>query len=291
MSITWMTPVLFFAVTSAVFAGAWTQKQNAYYAKLSYSSLSSTEEFDDTGKRTHLNYSYPTLEQSAFTDKSFSFYGEYGFDDKFTGITSVSLKNYTSSFYHRELRRPTTIKASGISDLTLGLRYQVLLMPFAGAIQGMVKLPLGSRNTDIALTTTFADAELRAAIGGNLPLGINNYAQIEAGYTFRGGAEFEDMGLYFAEFGIHVAESFLLKATLDGIWSSGTPLVDYPLYPPTASNPIPPWGNQSFTRLSGGVLYGMSKGIDISLDVASFLRGTNTIAGETITVGVAIRTP
>lgn len=283
--------VLFIAATSTAIAGAWTKKKDHYYAKVAYHSFSSTEEFDTTGTRTHLNYLYSNLDKAEFADKSLSLYGEYGFEDRLTGIASFSLKNYTSSFYNTAARRTETLSTSGLSDLNMGLRYQVLLVPFATAVQGSVKLPLASNNQDIPLSTGFVDAELRVAIGGSIPLGIHNYAQMEVGYALRGGAQFENTGLYFAEIGVYMVEAFLFKATVDGVWSIETPSngdVDFPLVP---------GGNTAFLvkknymRIAGGIIYAISREVDISFEIASFIAGKNAIAGETISLGLALRTP
>lgn len=285
--------VLVLCVTAATtaMAGAWTKKKDHYYAKISYNSFSSTEEFDTTGARTHLNYLYSNLDKAEFLDKSFSLYGEYGFGDKLTGIAAFSLKNYTSSFYNSVSRRTEKLSASGLGDLNMGLRYQVLLSPFAAAVQGSVKLPLASNNHDIPLSTGFVDAELRIALGGSVPLGIQNYAQAEAGYRHRGGPEFEDMGVYLAEVGVYATESLLLKMAVDGVWSIGTPIIDYPLVPPTPGYALWVWREQYFMRLLGGAIYRISQSVDVSVEVASFAAGRNTLAGEMLLLGVALKTP
>ena len=49
--------------------------------------------------------------------------------------------------------------------------------------------------------------------------------------------------------------------------------------------------DQNFTRLWGGLIYGLSARVQLSVEACTLVAGKNTIAGQTIYIGLALLSP
>ncbi len=285
-----MKIILFFflLIPSLCLAGGWTQKRGGYYAKLSFSSFLTEEQFGIAGARQPLNSQFSNLRNAQFSDNSFYFYGEYGLVDWGTFILNTSYKNFSSTGFNSDLRQNYEHRARGPGDVYLGARWRLLALPFAVAVQPMMKIPVADESTVIPLGTGAKDYEVRLQIGAKAPLPVQNYFTADVGYTWRGGEAFHDEIPYFAEFGVWAGAEVIVKVSLDGRKSARAL---------EAANPADS-GNmnvliqdQNFTRLWGGVIYHVSRKVQLSLEASHVLSGKNTVAGRTIYVGMALASP
>ncbi|MCG8606275.1 hypothetical protein MJD09_14980 [bacterium] len=277
------------SVTETAHAGAWLQKPGKYYVKLSLNHFSTTEQFSLAGQRQPLNAQLENLRDSKFTDTNLSVYGEVGVLDWFTAVFSTSYKRYASSGFNLSDQSRFHNTVSGPSDLFVGGRIRLVAMPFALALQPMIKLPTGDMDRSIPLGTGETDLELRVQLGTKLPLPLNNYFTADVGYSGRGGTGFHDEVPYFVEFGVSPAKRLLLKAAVDGRKSTQTLSSQAEVVGAPNQNML--IVDQDFTRLWGGLIYSATPTVDLSLEFSSVLSGTNTLAGRTFYLGLAFKTP
>lgn len=268
-------------------AGGWTQKKGASYVKLSLNSFSTREQFNLRGKREPLNTQF-NLREAKFTDNNLSVYAEYGLTGGLTLVGNTSIKSSNASGFNSidQQRYDNTI--SGLGDVYAGARLRLLVLPFALALQPMVKLPAGASGMIIPLGTGKADAELRLQMGAVLPVKIQNYFTADLGYTRRGGAEYNDEIPYLAEFGVFPVRDLIVKAQIDGRKSTESISDNMRLL---QSNQNVLLVNQDFTRLWGGLIYRISPTTEISAEVSTAIAGRNAVAGRAIYLGIAFKTP
>ncbi|NIR47934.1 MAG: hypothetical protein GWN55_03290, partial [Phycisphaerae bacterium] len=208
--------------TMTAHAGAWLQKQGDYYAKISFNSLSTNEQYSFDGHRQALNTQFSNIMGSEFSAQNLTVYAEVGLTDWFTGVATTSFKRYSTSGFNTTDQLNFENDANGIGDLYLGGRVRLLAKPVVLSLQPMAKLPTGSDDSVIPIGTGSADGELRLQIGTVFPLPLHNYFTADIGYTKRGGQAFNDEVPYFAEFGIFPVNSLILKAAIDGRKSTET---------------------------------------------------------------------
>lgn len=158
-------------------AGAWAQAPGHYYAKLSGIAYGADEVYDDMGERQTMG-----MDGDQFTGRQAFLYVEYGLREGLTLVTQMSAGILTDE--NRFVRMATT----GIADVDLGVKYQILDRPFALAPMLAVKVPTGyGTDYEPPLGTGAADAEARALLSRSLdPWPV--YVSLDAGFRARGGA-------------------------------------------------------------------------------------------------------
>lgn len=267
------------------YAGAWTQKKGAYYVKFSLNYFSTKEQFSLAGVKQPLNSQFSNLADSEFKDRNFSIYAEYGVTDWFTAIATAPFKSYSSTGFNLTDQLDFNNNVTGAGDLFVGGRLRLIADPFKVSLQSMVKLPTGSNESQIPFGTGNADYEIRLQFGANLPLPIQNYFTADAGYTVRGGQLFNNEVPYYAEFGVFPFHKLILKTTLDGRKSVET--ISSQAGVIGQSNESMLIADQDLTRLGGGIIYSAAPTIQLSLEYSTIISGKNTLAGRTVTLGIA----
>jgi len=298
-SLIFMLIILFvFIAGRESFAGAWTQKKKGYFFKISWNYLLTSREYNFKGEIIPLFRDLEVYQDAEFEDINLTIYLEYGLRERLTLIANLPIKQTTSRrieeslyFGAREFSRTTR----GFSDLTLGLRTQLINLPVAFSIQGDVKIPLGydttPDNDGPTLGTGEVDFDGWLLIGKSLyPLPV--YTTGGIGYRTRGG-RFHDEILYNLEVGINPG-NWLFKVTFDGIRNTTTPP---DLYGRTLILPLPggggvtpevQFGDQNIYKLIPGIIYQFKKGWAVQAEVIHVLGGVNTIAGTTFSLGLVL---
>ena len=170
-------------------AGAWSQPRGGYYAKLSGIHYSTSEVFNDMGRRAAMG-----MDDNQFRARQVLAYGEYGLRERLTLTGQVGAGRLVSE--DRFVERITW----GLGDVHLGAKYQLTEGPLVLSPQVEVAFPSGyDPEYDPALGTGHSELGTRLLAGLSLyPLPL--YAGAEAGYKLRGGP-FSNQVSYFVELG------------------------------------------------------------------------------------------
>ncbi len=260
------------AIPRLVSAGAWAQPQGHAYTKLSSIFYRSDEVFDDVGDRQPV-----TIYGSEFQASQGFLYIEYGLTQYLTLITQLSGSSLRSdsNVRHNVLR----LNTSGLGDVVLGAKYELVGEPFVLSPYMSVKIPT-SYDDDItpALGTGEADVELRVLAARSFyPLPL--YLGTEAGYRVRGGP-FSNQISYSGEVGATPSNRLSFKAYLENskTLSGNARLAEPGLVQVSEGN---------FTKL--GLITGFrARGplwMEVSLE--SVLAGENVSAGHAWGLGIS----
>ncbi len=279
-------------------AGAWTQKKKGYYLKFGGSYLGTAQEFDHLGNRKNILQDFEVYSNTEYEEFSFSTYLEYGLLDGFTIVADVPFKIATSSRTEESIyfgARDTSFTTTGFGDLRVSGRVKLLEAPLVISFQAGVKIPLGySTDTDQTgptLGTGDVDYESQVLIGRSFyPLPL--YLTGAAGYRVRPGL-LNDEYFYSLEAGYTIGPA-LMKAGVDVLRNTGTPL---DIYGQTIRLPLPGgggvvplrlFGDQNFTKINGGVIYGLGEQAALNAEVFHLLSGKNTVTGTTFLLGLVL---
>ena len=185
-------------------AGAWSQPRGHFYTKLSGIFYGSDEIFNDMGKRAPLG-----MDENRFDAGQGFLYLEYGLRERLTLIAKLSAGELVSE--DSQVEQITT----GIGDLELGGKYQLVDGPVVLAPFAIVKIPTGyNEEYDPAMGTGDADLEFRLLTARSLyPWPF--YLGAETGYRFRGGP-YSNQIPYFFEAGATPHKKVFAKAYLEG---------------------------------------------------------------------------
>lgn len=276
-----------FALSTAAYAGAWIQKKNAYFFKLTGSYLYSTEEYDANGNLQTIREDEPGISETSYKELAATGYLEYGASDRFTIIANLPFKIVTS----RRTESPTPgtptrnveVVTGGLSDLLLGGRFLLFGTSTPISIQGGVKLPLGydasPPDEGAPLGSGKVDVEGLVQAGmGIWP--IRAYITGQAGYRLRGGNDIADEYLFQLEGGF-TPGNWLIKATLDGVYSAGS-------HEDQGSSTILVT-NSDVLKVIPTVAYRVHYRLAIGAEVFHILSGKNTVAGTTYAIGIVFR--
>ena len=126
--------------TCEVWAGAWSQPRGGYYAKLSGIHYSTTEVFNDMGKRALMG-----MDDNKFRARQVLAYGEYGLLDRLTLTGQVGAGRLVSedSFVERI--------TWGLGDVHLGAKYQLTGGRLVLSPQSMSRFPAGTTESTTRL--------------------------------------------------------------------------------------------------------------------------------------------
>lgn len=158
-------------------AGAWSQSPGHYYAKLSGIAYAADEVYDAAGRRRAMG-----ADGEAFAGRQAFAYLEYGLRPRLTLVAQASAGALTDE--SRFVRMETT----GLGDLDLGLKLQVVDRPLVLAPVVSIKVPTGyGTDYEPPLGTGSVDLETRLLASRSLhPWPV--YASVEVGLRARGGA-------------------------------------------------------------------------------------------------------
>ncbi len=292
-------PFICLLLHAQLFAGAWTQKKNGLYLKISSNYLYTTQEFNHVGDKLEIFQERFAFINTSFRDFNINAYVEYGIDNRFTVIANLPYKILTAKRSEvvgdSVVSRILTLYTLGVSDLSLSARYALFKTPFALAIQGGFKIPLGYDknpvNEGAPLGTGELDFEGNLLFGKSLyPLPL--YLTGGIGYRQRSGA-LHDQILYTAEAGFQQS-IFLFKVTLDGLFSTTTPpdlagqAIITPLPGGGGAFPNIIVGDQDIHKISPSLIVKVSPITSFQLEALHIFSGKNTVAGTVFSFGVVI---
>jgi hypothetical protein len=289
--------VEFFLLNSSLKAGAWTQKQGGYYFKVEVSYLSSSKEFNYKGEELNILEEKIIYKDASFRDISIRAYGEYGLFDDLTLIGKIPFKIYTTQYFLNDLYSQGEVARSttGLGDLDVALKYGLLNQPFAFALQGGIKIPMGydkhPDNDGPRLGTGEIDYEGTLLLGQSFyPLPM--YASVGAGYRKRGGSLHDEI-FYHIETG-YTLEKWFFKINFNGIKNTETPPdlyggeIQLPLPGGGGVTPELLFGDQDINQISFSISYAFQEGMSFETAVYNIISGKNTISGQTFSLGLAI---
>ena len=295
-------------------AGAWTQAPGGMYFKLAGLSFHSQDYLDAAGERRE-RVAKPSMEE--LSDESISAYLEYGLQERLTLVATLPYKrlvykNTEVKVFNRSDGPDTTITRihpdevrSGLADLELRLRWRLLRNPAVVSLALGGKIPLGydidqdsigsldagglglepspvdgtaGADNKVPLGTGERDIDIRLLLGTSLYPFLPGYFTNTVGYRKRGGA-FSDEIFYGFEAGV-TYKRLLVKGVVEGMSTKGDC---------GAMGQGGLVGDQDILKLAPGLIWSLSKNLEIGVDLFHIAAGCNTAAGTTYAVGLAFK--
>jgi len=291
-----------FSLTDRAAGGAWPQKKGKYFFKTSFNYLLTTTELNYTGAEFPISFERPRRGGTSFRDLNTTLYMEYGLTSRLTAIVNLPFKALTAEWVDtvsvsQRVFLSQSFTEIGLADLSLGLRFPILMNPFVLSLQGDVKLPLGYEGPEKAdkesppLGSGQTDFDAQLLFGRSLyPLPL--YVTGAVGYRFRGGV-FNDEYFYYAELGYQTGR-LLLKTVVDGIVNTVAPqdIVGTPVFTGErggGNDFIKIIGDQNVAKISPGLFYYLKPGLAVSGEILHVFSGKNTISGTIYSVGLILQ--
>jgi len=262
-------------LATSCFAGAWTEKQSAFYEKLSFNYYYAHQSFDQSGSRKE------TPNNGRFTDYNVSNYFEYGLLDNLTVINSLSYK------WLRNEDDSAVAKGYGLGDVDLGLRYKLLDSEKVGIVstQLLVKIPGAyGKNDALPLGNAQYDTELKLLYGRSLYQWFPGYANLELGYRWRAEDPSDEIR-YLVECGVDITKSVFARVKLDGTVSMDNGRKNDLSGNPTATN------NFDLGKLELTAGYQITPALGLEASYRPDVYGQNTAAGANYSLALYYKTP
>ncbi len=208
-----------FGVTDAVAGGAWTRKQNSFYAKLGFSAISTNQFYTKDGNK---------IRTADFQAWSLDLYGEYGVLNQLTAVIKFPVVK-------RAVFETSEAKL-GIGDVSLELKYGISSGNTPVAIGLGIELPTGDQNgfgrlKDQAnnpggfIRLPTGDGEFNTRVTLYLAHSfhpIPAYVAIDGGYNFR-TKNFTNEYAFALQAGYKFANKIWLQANLRGLGPATDP--------------------------------------------------------------------
>ena len=306
-----LVAILLAIAPTQLHAGAWTQAPGGMYFKIAGLSFRSQDYLDATGDRRE-RVAKPSVEE--LSDESISAYLEYGLQERLTLVATLpykrlvyektEVKEFKSDLLDTTITRihPDEVQ-SGLADLELRLRWRLLQNPAVVSLALGGKFPLGydidqdsigslgagglfgpspvddgaGADNKVPLGTGEKDIDMRLLVGKSL-YPLPGYLTSTVGYRKRGGA-FSDEFFYGFEAGV-TYKRLLVKGAVEGMRTMGDcgtmgqgGLV----------------GDQDILKLAPGLIWSLSKHLELGVDLFHIAAGCNTAAGTTYAVGLAFK--
>ena len=258
-------------------AGPWPQKRSHGYYKLGFGFVQANRFYELGGNLIDI----PTL-----SDYTVSFYGEYGFSDRITGIAYLPLMQRIT--LNRQVGRITGAEIfpgaenTGVADADVGVR--VGLLQKGNTVVSttlMLGIPLGDDQHENGLFT--GDGEFNQ----HLSLGVGHsfyptpaYIAVEAGYNNRTQG-FSDEFRFNAEAGYTIQQKLTLIGRLRGLESldNGDDSVMGGMGGLSANN-------QSYLTFGFEAAYSFTNRLGISVSVEGATRGQNILSAPAYSTGL-----
>ncbi len=264
-----------------LFAGAWTQRKDHYYFRLSGFAFNARAVYAKDGK---LN-AFAT--NGRFTDRSAYAYLEYGVSDLVTFVGSVPYKN-------SRFRSEATINgkmldrsSKGWSDVYLGLRYLLSNQNAVTSLQAGFKLNAGypTDTTTLKLAPPLGDGqndfELRALIGQSILRGTAYY-NLDVGYRARSGTPVDEIP-FALEAGFGLGKLGLLIGQIYGVRAlSGAEAAITKSQSQFSLNPI-----EDYVKAHAQLIVRLQKGVEVAFIYENIFTGRNTANGRSLGVALA----
>ncbi len=253
----------------AVWAGAWSQPRGGFYAKLSGIHYSTTEVFNDMGKRAAMG-----MDDNQFRARQVLAYGEYGLLERLTLTGQVGAGRLVSEDTFVE--RITW----GLGDVHFGAKYQITRGRLVLSPQVDVAFPSGyDRTYDPALGTGYSAQGARLLAGLSLyPLPL--YAGAEMGYKVRGGP-FSNQVSYFVELGATPRPWLFAKGFVSQVYTRAADSEGGQVGVVQVSE-------GDFAEVGGNVAVQVAGPLWIDLLWKSVFRGENIGAGSSLGLGLVL---
>ncbi len=252
----------------AAHAGAWVREKNEVYSKIAWTRFESDQVYEHSKNRKRAG--------PDFESRTVSFYAEYGFTPKWTGITSLDYKSQTSK------STGTASADSGAADAWFHAKRAFLTAPFILSGQVGAKIPLGYDERHVPpLGDGQIDLEARLLAGKSFQLGAPGYGNAEIAYRKRNG-DFSDEIPYRLEAGVFPLKRILLKLALDGITNLSNDRAS-DIGATRTANVF----DQEYMKLSPGLIFFLNSGFSIDVYYETTLSGANASAGRSLGIGVA----
>ncbi len=276
--------LIFLLSAECLFAGAWTQRKDHYYFRLSGFSFSSHALFNQDGTRNNF------AGNGHFTDLSAYAYLEYGASDLVTFVGSVPYKRLR---FHSDAAvngERLDKKTSGWGDVYLGLRYLLSDQNAVTSLQAGFKLNSGYQTDTTALNLApplgdgQTDFELRALIGQSILRGAAYY-NLDVGYRARSGQPVDEIpfaletGLGLGKLGLVIGQIYGVRAL------SGAEASTIKTQSQTSLNPV-----EDYVKAHAQLILHVQKGLDIAFIYEKILSGRNTAGGRSLGVALAFKT-
>lgn len=274
-------------------AGAWLQKRDSYYFKVSASYLSSTKELNFHGDEVEILSGDTLLTDTSYRDVGVSLYLEYGLDDRLTVVGTLPFKVLTSRRTEVSrvagLDREVEAVNGGFGDLSLGLRYPLLTGSLPVSVQGAVKLPLGYDNRPENGGPPLGSG--RVDLEGLLLAGLSlypfpGYVTGGAGYRVKTG-DLDDEVIFSVEAGAEWRR-LMARVGIDGLYSTSDP----PNLAASGGGRVSSAvivTNQDILKLTPGLSYSLSDEVSFVAEAFHILSGKNTVTGTTYSLGIVYR--
>ena len=304
-----LAAILLAIAPTQLHAGAWTQAPGGMYFKIAGLSFRSQDYLDAVGQRRE-RVAKPSLEE--LSDESMSVYLEYGLRERLTLVATLpykrlvykktEVKEFKSDVLDTTITRihPDEV-SSGLADLELRLRWRLLRNPAVVSLALGGKFPLGydidqdsigsldagglglgpspvdEADSKVPLGTGERDIDMRLLVGKSL-YPLPGYLTSTVGYRKRGGA-FSDEFFYGLEAGV-TYKRLLVKGVVEGMRTMGDC---------GAMGQGGLVGDQDILKLAPGLIWSLSKHLEIGVDLFHIAAGCNTAAGTTYAVGLAFK--
>jgi hypothetical protein len=266
----------------SLLAGAWTQRKDHYYFRLSGFSFNSRAIFDKSGNHVDLT------DNGRFTDIGAYAYLEYGLSDQVTFVGSIPYKRLR--FRNENSTMPLNQKSIGWGDIYLGLRYLLSDEGPITSLQAAFKLSTGYQidTTALSLAPPLGDGqddfELRVLIGQSI-LRHAAYYNLDVGYRARSKTPVDEIP-FALEAGIGLGKAGLLIGQIYGVRAlSGTEAVTIKTPSQTSLNPV-----EDFVKAHVQAILHVGKGMDVAFIYENVIAGRNTAAGRSIGMALAFKT-
>ena len=308
-----LVAILLAAAPTQLHAGAWTQSPSGLYFKIAGLSFRSQDYLDAAGDRRE-RVPKPSIEE--LSDRNISAYLEYGLLERLTLVATLPYKHlvykntevkvFKSDVLDTTITRilPDEIR-SGLADLELRLRWRLLRNPAVVSLALGGKFPLGydidqdsigslnsgglglgpspvdgalaGADSKVPLGTGENDIDMRLLVGKSL-YPFPGYLTSTVGYRKRGGA-FSDEFFYGFEAGV-TYKRLLVKGVVEGMRTMGDC---------GAMGQGGLVGDQDILKVAPGLIWSLSKHLEIGVDLFHIAAGCNTAVGTTYAAGLAFK--
>jgi hypothetical protein len=189
---------------------AWVPQPGDYYSEFRVTHLSSDEFFDSTG--THLlNAGAATLEGRELVS-----YNEIGWKKHASLVFGLPGRSITL----RSGPLGGTRTVTGLSDLTLGVRFPLIRGATALSVQAAWEAPLGYEHRKTpSLGAGQQNVEGHLSFG--TPLGALGFLELTGGYRYRFEEPLDEIRAS-ADVGFWIGSAFLIEGLYDGVLSAGS---------------------------------------------------------------------
>ncbi len=259
-------------LVSTAFAGAWTQEEKGYYLKVAALQLKSRSDLDSLG----VEVDKPGMGE--LRDFNLAVYLEYGLSERLTLVAAVPYKRLQDQ--RIIANRIATERTWGTGDLEARLRWKLRDTPLVASVAVGGKIPLGyevDEKIRVPLGTGEMDGDIRLLLGRSF-YPFPGYITGELGYRARGGPYSGEM-FYLLEAG-GSRGGFLFKGYVSVLRTLATC---------GATGQAGLIGDQDILKLSPGLIYRLNPRAELSLDLIHIASGCNTITGNTLSLGVALK--